>query len=240
MTYEYNSILKPYIADFLVQQKPIVSKFHYDHNGGVLKHFDQFILEHDYGNINFSEDQILHWISTLEVKPNTSNSYVGILRAFFKFLSGYGFHPFIPPYLKEDKEYIAYEFSDEELNAIFSFADNYVLPPNPKAPDQPHPSRKYSYVQYELPMILRIFLGCGLRLEEASTLKIKDIDFNNDTLTIRKTKSKEYRLVPMDPSLADILAKYCRAFGLGADLKMFFSDQNICYYTLVQSGSKYH
>ena len=39
MTYEYNSILKPYIADFLVQQKPIVSKFHYDHNGGVLKHF---------------------------------------------------------------------------------------------------------------------------------------------------------------------------------------------------------
>ena len=46
---------------------------------------------------------------------------------------------------------------------------------------------------------------------------MKDIDFNNDTLTIRKTKSKEYRLVPMDPSLADILAKYCKAFGLGAD-----------------------
>ena len=217
MTYEYNSILKPYIADFLVQRKLVVSKFHYDHNGGILKHFDQFVLEHGYDNINFTEEQILHWISTLEVKQNTLNYYVGTLRAFFKFLWGYGFHPFMPPYSKEDKEYMAYEFSDEELNVIFSFADNYVLKQNSKAPNQPHPCRKYRYAQYELPMILRIFLGCGLRLEEASTLQMKDIDFNNDTLTIRKTKSKEYRLVPMDPSLADILAKYCKAFGLGAD-----------------------
>lgn len=58
MTYEYNSILKPYIADFLVQRKLVVSKFHYDHNGGILKHFDQFVLEHGYDIVNDIKNRI--------------------------------------------------------------------------------------------------------------------------------------------------------------------------------------
>ena len=160
-------------------------------------------------------------METLKGKPTTLNSYVSTLRTFFKFLTGYGFHPFMPPYYKENNDYIAYEFSDNEIDRIISCADNYVLCPNPQSIDKPHPNRKYVYIQYELPMILRILLGCGLRLEEASTLKLKDINFTTDTLTIRKTKSNEYRIVPMDSSLSKILAKYCNSMKLGVNSEAY-------------------
>lgn len=217
MIYEYISILKPYIIEFLIQQKQIVSKFCYKHRCAILQNFDHFVSTYDYKNLNFTEEQLFHWMETLKGKPTTLNSYVSTLRTFFKFLTGYGFHPFMPPYYKENNDYIAYEFSDNEIDRIISCADNYVLCPNPQSIDKPHPNRKYVYIQYELPMILRILLGCGLRLEEASTLKLKDINFTTDTLTIRKTKSNEYRIVPMDSSLSKILAKYCNSMKLGVN-----------------------
>ena len=217
MIYEYNSILKPYIADFLNQKKSIVSDCHYAHYCGILQNFDAFIIEYGYEDINFNEEQILCWIATLKLKRRTVNYYCSTLRVFFNFLSGYGFQPFAPPYIKEEKDYIAYGFSDTELKDIFSIADNYAFHLERQSPDKPHHAKKYMYSEYEFPMLLRLLLGCGLRLEEASMLKLKDVNLSNDTLTIRKSKSNEYRFVPMHPSVADILAKYCTAIGLGAE-----------------------
>lgn len=210
MTYEYNSTLKPYIVDFLANRKPHMSKSCYDHWAGILQHFDEFVLKQGYEDPNFTEFQMLQWIKSIDRKAKTSNYYVCAIRAFFGFLEGYGHHPFIPPYSKEE-EYMAYDYSDEELERLLAFADNYVLSRNPKSPEKLHPQIKYTYVESEFPMILRILTGCGLRVGEAVMLQLKDIDFATGTLTIRKTKSKEYRIVPMDPSLTRILALYCEA-----------------------------
>ena len=221
MIYEYSSILKPYISLFLEQQKKIVGTFTYAHFCGVLQNFDHYVVKQRYTDFNFTEEQILQWIRTIQGKSSTVGSYVYILKSFFLFLTGYRFHPFLPSSPKVRDDYMAYDYSNEEIDLIISIADNYTLCMHPISPDHPHSRRKYSYVPFELPMFLRILLGCGLRREEASTLMMRDIDFQNNTLIIRKSKSGEYRIVPMDISLATILSQYCIALGLGEDPNAF-------------------
>jgi integrase len=65
----------------------------------------------------------------------------------------------------------------------------------------------------ELPVILRILYGCGLRIGETLALQMKDIDLKNGILTLVNTKNKKHRLVPMSSSLSEILRCYCLAMG---------------------------
>ena len=209
MTYEFTSCMAPYMTSFLEKQKLSVSKSCYDHRYGILKHLDCFLTENGYADASLSESAVFHWIATIDRKPSTITSYVGAVRSFFKYVASFGLFPFMPPYPKPQDDYIAYEFSDEEIDRIFYVADNYIV--------TPISTRKYVYIQYELPMALRLLLGCGLRLEEASSLKLGDINFLSGTLTIRRSKSNEYRIVPMDQTLSSVLSQYCLAFNLGTD-----------------------
>ena len=221
MKYEYNSFLEPYICAFLEQKKKSVSSFTYAHLCGVLQHFDHNVVDNGYTDLNFTEEQVFQWMSTLKVKNSTISCYVTGIKSFFTFLEGYGFHPFSPSSHRGSDEYIAYDFSDEEIDLIFSIADNYVPGMHPVSPDKPHPRRKYKYIQFELPMFLRLLFGCGLRREEAACLTLRDINFQNRSLIIRKTKSHEYRIVPMDQSLSNILFEYCKCLGLGSDMNAY-------------------
>ncbi len=217
MIYVYKSFLEPYISSFLDQQKNTVSAFTYAHMCGILQHFDRFVLSNGFKDCNFSEEQIFSWMSTLSGKSSTIGTYVSCIKSFFRFLGGYGFRPFLPSYYKRSEDYMAYEFSDEEIASILSIADDYAFQPHSVSKDRCRSPRKYGYLQYEFPMLLRLLFGCGLRLEEASTLTLRDIDFGNDTITVQKSKSREYRVTPMDSSLAGILSDYCAAMGMGTD-----------------------
>jgi integrase len=64
----------------------------------------------------------------------------------------------------------------------------------------------YQHLFY--PLLFRLLYGCGLRLNEALTLKIKEVDLESEILTIRGAKFDKDRLVPMCESLA----QKCRDF----------------------------
>ncbi len=51
--------------------------------------------------------------------------------------------------------------------------------------------------------------GCGLRVSEATHLRVCDVNLDNGVLTVLDTKSGKDRLVPMDISLI----KRCRAYA---------------------------
>ncbi len=202
--FEFNSCMNPYIISFLEHQKPMVTTFRYAHYCGILHHLDGFLVDTECNDCNVTESMVFKWIATIDGKNSTVASYVGAIRTFFGFLKGYGFNPFLPPYPKVEHDYIAYDFSDDEIERFLVIADSY---PHSKA-------HKYPYCCQEFPMMLRLLYGCGLRLEEATNIKIKDIDFAKNTLSILKAKNQKQRLVPMDNSLADILSQYCVSMGL--------------------------
>jgi integrase len=56
-------------------------------------------------------------------------------------------------------------------------------------------------------MIL-LYYACGLRLTEALNLKIKDVDFQENTLSLWNTKFGKERLLPLSAPIAQHLKRY--------------------------------
>src|SRR5258708_28737892 len=59
-----------------------------------------------------------------------------------------------------------------------------------------------------LPVLLRLLLGCGLRISEALGLRLGDTDLDNGILVIRKSKFNKDRLIPLSDSLFAVLRRY--------------------------------
>ena len=64
-----------------------------------------------------------------------------------------------------------------------------------------------------MPELLRVLYGCGLRLEEALSLRIRDVDLIQGVLHINDTKFRKDRLVPPARPLVVRLQKYAATLG---------------------------
>ncbi len=169
-----------------------------------LASFDKYLMDIHLSEREISEDLIAEWVKTLGGKGKTISTKISHLRNFIKYLRAIGIPAFLPNLSRVPSTYVPYIFSEDELNAIFSVADNFPQP------DQ----SPYPYLHIEMPMLLRLLLGCGLRRGEALSLIMRDVDLQHGVLTLRKTKGKKERLVPMDSSLFEILRRYCTAMEL--------------------------
>ncbi len=57
-------------------------------------------------------------------------------------------------------------------------------------------------------LILRILYRCGLRVSELTSLKIEDIDFDENMITVRGGKGDKDRVVPIDHETLDLIQLY--------------------------------
>lgn len=55
-----------------------------------------------------------------------------------------------------------------------------------------------------------LMYGCGLRLSEVCSLRVKDLDLDRKQVTVRQAKGNKDRTVPLPDSLIDPLAKHLR------------------------------
>lgn len=201
---EFECILKDELAEFLELRISTMSKSYSDHDRHHLEHFDKYLRGINCSNKNLTESQLYGWIATIKGKTSTISSCIATIRSFLHRLCGYGFHPYIPCAIKVPDDYAPYVFSNDELQKIFTIVDRC---------DRGIP-RKFHSLNLELPIILRLLYGCGLRLGEAIMLKVSNIDLDKGVLLLQKTKSKEQRLVPVHPSLREILLRHSIAMGL--------------------------
>ena len=97
-----------------------------------------------------------------------------ILRLFLIYLRGYGLSPFIPEIPKV--------YNDDEVKLMIHSADNL----------KKGPVRTNKLIHLEMPVILRLLYGCGLRIGETLSLQVKDVDFDRGLLLLRQTKRKKH------------------------------------------------
>jgi site-specific recombinase XerD len=57
-------------------------------------------------------------------------------------------------------------------------------------------------------MLILLLYGAGLRISEALSLRLTNVDLTAGLLTIRESKFYKTRLVPMGPDLADAVGQY--------------------------------
>ena len=175
----------------------------------ILFNFNNFLVGKGHLEKSIPEKLVNEWIFAIRLThaQKTTNDWISHLRGFLRFLRYEGCEVYIPNCPRTPDLYVPYIFSDSELERIFNAADNLHTRYRPGHKQNPH-------IQFEIPMLLRLLYGCGLRLGEALSLRMGNINLRHGTLHLRETKNEKHRIVPMEHSLAEMLQKYCRAMNL--------------------------
>lgn len=64
------------------------------------------------------------------------------------------------------------------------------------------------YTQVRERLILSLLAQCGLRVSELCSLRIEDLDYDMQRLTVREGKGGKDRIIPVRPALLDLVRNY--------------------------------
>ena len=120
-----------------------------------------------------------------------------VLRGLYRFAMarGYAARSPLPKIIPKPPQFVPYIFSQEELQRLL---DATACCESPRSKLQP----------YVLRMLLLLLYGAGLRISEALSLTLANVDLPAGMLTIRESKFYKSRLVPMGPALTSALEIY--------------------------------
>jgi integrase len=201
----FKSPLRDELAAFVALKESVTKdRWAYRHD---LSSLDTYLVREGLSEKRLDRKMVEGWAkeSLTHLAPSTVNITIGRIRLFARHLQSLGIPAEIPEMPRSTSLYVPHIFNDDEIKAILASADDLslIMPKSPAA--------------VELPVLLRMLYGCGLRLGEAVALRWDDIDLAEGVITIRKAKNDTQRLVPMASELARILKLYkdapAMAFG---------------------------
>jgi len=194
---DFHGPFAEHLRNYLAEKRAL--GFKYIEQERFMREIDNLSLDCDCSN-GLPKELVMAYI---EKKPHWSQAThrhkVLITRRIAMYLRNNG----IAAYLCDEKcvtkdsgSFKPYIFTRRQIESIFRQADNI----------SPRGSVN-SNLFY--PVILRMLYGCGLRISEAVSLKIKDVDLSEGVLYIYDSKHNKDRLIPMDESLT----AYCRKYA---------------------------
>lgn len=146
-----------------------------------------------------NQEIIDNWLKLFN-KGKISNKYengISVIKSFTKFLVSNNYKNIIISELTVKAiEFIPHIYTELEIKSIFEYA-KYLKENN---------SNCKNYDAYYV--ILCILFGCGLRINEAINLTLKDINISEKSLHIIKGKNNVSRIVPMSDSVLKTLIDY--------------------------------
>jgi integrase/recombinase XerD len=189
----------------------------------LLRHMDNYFKQYNYSTPVLTKRMVEDFVSHRNMESvKTQHMRMSLIRQFAIFMNRIGFDFYVYPdeLIPIAKTFTPYIFTRDEIERIINVVDHlsYI------------PQSKYYHLIY--PMLFRMLYGCGLRINEALSLKKTEIDLVNGILTITKTKNGMSRLVPMSRSLTG----YCRSYAENMGFDMFSEG----YFYPSRDGGKYH
>ncbi len=120
------------------------------------------------------------------------------LRGLYRYATSRGFVDHVPlpaTVPKMPERFVPYIYNPDELNRLIN-------------PPAPHRIGLRKLQPHTLRALLLLLYGAGLRIGEAVTLTLEDVDLSGAVITIRDTKFHKTRLVPLGPKLNQALTHY--------------------------------
>jgi integrase len=196
---EYLSVFSVYITG-LIEQKQSVG-YKYQSEATLLRRFDLFCRIY-YPDVKvLSKELALDWGRQRPGEhPSTLQGRVTVIRELAKYMINNGVQAFVLPEGTVPKcpRYLPYLYSDDEIKRIFARIDQCKYCAEV-------PSR-----HYVMPLFFRLLYCCGLRLTEARTLKVKDVDMEKGVITLTNTKLGRHRQIPLSAGLHEQFMTYYR------------------------------
>jgi integrase/recombinase XerD len=120
-----------------------------------------------------------------------------VLRGFYRYViaRGYVHCSPLPKIVPKPPEFVPHIFTHEELQRLL---DASACCESPRSKLRPYTCR----------MLILLLYGAALRISEALSLTLADVDLPAGILTIRESKFYKTRLVPMSPALTIALETY--------------------------------
>lgn len=195
---KFNSILSSNLYDFLKLKRSLGYK--YQSEAHMLQRIDDFFVSEELDKLVLSEDIVLKWSLKRETESQKTHfTRVSIMRQFGVYLNKNGISAALPQQTSRSafsKSFTPYIFTHEQITILIDNADNM------------HEVGRRSKINIIFPAILRLLYGCGLRVSEATSLRIFDFDFKRGTITIRDSKNDNNRIVPISDSLKNYMIDY--------------------------------
>ena len=197
-SFNYHGPFKTYIQNFLEVKQALGYK--YLTEAACLKRFDRFTVENYKSASTLTRAIVMAWCTKkLYEKQANLCARASVIRQFAIYLDNHGIDAYVIPknHFKSGEKYIPHIYTETELQNFFLATDkcHYC---------SPCPNRHLI-----MPIIFRMIYSCGLRVSEASLLKVQEVDLYNGILIINQSKKDNSRLVPM----TDELTKKCQIFS---------------------------
>ncbi len=193
----YRSIFAPYFNSFLEMKEQMdfgISKFR-----DVFTELDRFFLATGATELYITREQIIAWSETrINDKARTLYDKHSIVRQFCRYLCHLGYECYIHRLPRQNwPPFIPYVFSREQMEYIFEASNKLTLP-----------YRCMTSVLITVPALIRLLYSTGMRIGEALSLKNEDVDFLRKRILLKRTKNQMERLLPICPSLFEVLNQY--------------------------------
>jgi len=207
----FTSKLTPYI-EALVKEKHSCG-YSFTMQEYYLKRFDQFIQQKGLDTNVLDKTMVMAWAEKLPTESfNTRNERLCCLRGLSFYMISLGLEAYVPPSFSSVSRKVPYLPSKIEMQRFFLMVDTWV----PLTEEAKRWSTAY-------PFMFRLYYLCGLRLNEACTLRCADVDLQEGKLLIRHSKGDKDRIVYVAEDLRILLTRYeNRANALIPDREWFF------------------
>lgn len=192
-------------------------------------------FEFDDEDIAINEMQKIYvqqWVASMikaKKRATTINHYLRDLRAFLYWC------------MHEDRRYIEQSFKVELVKAQEPLPKSYTDEEVELlcAP----PVNLKDFTEWRTWAAVNWIVATGNRASTVCELQIGDLDFDNKQIFIRKTKSRKAQVLPLTPSLENVIKNYirkCRSGCKGSDwLFPSISDEQMSYTALAKSFKIY-
>lgn len=195
--YKYVSGIGEYIQSFVKQKRN--AGYPYNSSARILRHFDKMMLDYFPDLKIITKNTVDCWISLKpDEHPNGLLRRITPVRQLSSYIKCFDDDCYIVPGHIPNKQikYDPHIYTKEELVAFFKVADSLE-------------SSVYSpYREYIAPVIFRLFFLCGMRHSEVLNLEIDDVNFDENYLRIKESKSWKERKVYFSDEIRNMLIEY--------------------------------
>ena len=185
-----------------------------------IRYFVRFCQEH-YHEDCLPNNAIFDWIEESDNRSLKTKSNMACMMAeWAKYMFSLGYEPLRIPeirYVKSNSAFIPHIFTTAELQALWNTVDHI------------EPSKLYPNLHRCIPVLFRMLYSCGLRINEALSINLEDIDFDTNCIILKHTKLDRERIIPLEGSMTKVLKGYIQNTipALSPDEPIFFYKRGI-------------
>lgn len=166
----------------------------------VLRQFADHCRREGYPDGSITREAIDGFLYGRHLRPSTVRRNEVVLRqlAAHAHAAGWGAHTPAATTRVRVRHQVPYVFTDDEARRLFTAIDS-------------QPMSSFTNKAMVDPVLFRVLYGTGLRISEALSLTLSDVDTDAGTLKIRNSKNGAGRTIPITDRLTGTLDSYIAA-----------------------------